>query len=236
MMNPDPAPVATPTQLADIEAVRQAKARYFRGVDSADSALVRSVLAEDCMIDYLGCFTDPVTGHDFFPELNVVIRGRAAWVGGGVAARGVVTVHQAPPRDSHHRPGHRTGRVVHDRPPLPAARRPAPPDRGLRPVSRHLRKGRRQLVHQDRAAPADQGRSELRCGRCGRYAASGRYAYRLSGHRLGAGLFHGLCHRLRNRLHALCVRMEGHGRPVEHRRREREPERPRVGRTNIVPL
>lgn len=70
------------------------KARYFFGIDAADSALVRSVLAEDCVIGYLGCFTDPTSGHDFFPALNVVIRGRASWVGGGVASMGIVAVHQ----------------------------------------------------------------------------------------------------------------------------------------------
>lgn len=83
-----------PAQLADIEAVRQVKARYFRGIDAPDAELVRSILAEDCVLDYMGCFTDPQTGEDFFPMLNVVIRGRASWVGGGVSSLGVISVHQ----------------------------------------------------------------------------------------------------------------------------------------------
>jgi hypothetical protein len=37
--------------LAAAEAIRQIKARYFRGVDTADADLVRSILAEDCVLD-----------------------------------------------------------------------------------------------------------------------------------------------------------------------------------------
>ena len=91
----DPAPVQTPTRLADIEAIRQVKARYFRGIDTFDGALVRSMLAEDCVLDYMACFTDPKTGVDFIPQMNAVIRGRASWGDGSVvAAMGLVTVHQ----------------------------------------------------------------------------------------------------------------------------------------------
>ncbi len=42
-------------RLAAIEAIRQLKARYWRGVDLGDGELVRSVLAEDCELDYHGC-------------------------------------------------------------------------------------------------------------------------------------------------------------------------------------
>ena len=83
-----------PQNPADIEAIRLIKARYFRGIDTPDAALVRSVLAEDCVLDYMGCFTDPKSGRDYFPQLNVVIRGRASWVGGGVSSMGVTSVHQ----------------------------------------------------------------------------------------------------------------------------------------------
>lgn len=83
------------THLADIEALRQVKACYFRGVDTSDHDLIRSILAEDCVLDYMGCFTDPQTGEDFFPMLNVVMRGRKSWAGeGGVASMGIVSVHQ----------------------------------------------------------------------------------------------------------------------------------------------
>lgn len=76
------------------EAIRQAKARYFRGVDTGDGALVRGVLAEDCTLDYTGCFVDPATGTDYFPALGLVLRGRSAWPDEGLAAHGITTVHQ----------------------------------------------------------------------------------------------------------------------------------------------
>ena len=49
-------------RLAAIEEIRLVKARYWRGVDNQDDELVRSILAEDCVLDYMGCCTDPVTG------------------------------------------------------------------------------------------------------------------------------------------------------------------------------
>ena len=48
-------------RLAAIEAIKQIKARYWRGVDLCDGELVRSVLAEDCELDYHGCCADPQT-------------------------------------------------------------------------------------------------------------------------------------------------------------------------------
>lgn len=75
------------------EAIRQAKARYLRGVDTNDGALVRSVLAEDCELDYTGCFVDPASGVDYFPALGIVLRGRSAWSDVGLAAHGITTVH-----------------------------------------------------------------------------------------------------------------------------------------------
>jgi hypothetical protein len=81
-------------RLAAIEAIRRVKARYFRGVDGGDAALVRSVLAEDCVLDYTGCFVDPVTGTDYFPALGFVMRGRDAWPDEGLGAQGIATVHQ----------------------------------------------------------------------------------------------------------------------------------------------
>jgi hypothetical protein len=75
-----------------IHAIRNVKARYFRGVDRHDDALVRSILAADCVLDYRGCCTDPASGRDFLPQMNVVLRGREAWQSG--ALEGLVTVHQ----------------------------------------------------------------------------------------------------------------------------------------------
>jgi hypothetical protein len=77
------------------EDIRTIKARYFRGVDTADSDLVRSILAEDCVLDYMGCCTDPKTGRDYFPAMNIVMRGAASWSSEGLAAMGIVSVHHS---------------------------------------------------------------------------------------------------------------------------------------------
>lgn len=66
-------------RLAAIEAIRDMKARYWRGVDSCDGALVRSVLAEDCVLDFMGCCTDPASGIDHMPWMNMVLKGRESW-------------------------------------------------------------------------------------------------------------------------------------------------------------
>lgn len=81
-------------RLIAIEEIRQLKARYFRGVDQSDGDLVRSVLAEDCVLDYIGCCVDPATGKDFIPAMNVVLRGRDSWVADGMSKLGIVSVHQ----------------------------------------------------------------------------------------------------------------------------------------------
>lgn len=81
-------------RLSAIEALKTLKARYFRGVDSGDGALVRSLLAEDCVLDYRGCCTDPASGRDFMPAMNVVLKGRDAWIADAFAKAGIVTVHQ----------------------------------------------------------------------------------------------------------------------------------------------
>jgi hypothetical protein len=81
-------------RLAAVQAIRQVKARYFRGVDTCDGDLVRSILAEDCVLDYRGCCTDPATGTDFIPAMNVVLKGRANWLSDGMSRFGIVSVHQ----------------------------------------------------------------------------------------------------------------------------------------------
>ncbi|WP_439134270.1 nuclear transport factor 2 family protein [Pseudomaricurvus sp.] len=81
-------------RLVAIDHLKQLKAKYFRGVDTFDGGLVKSVLAEDCVLDYRGCFTDPQTGKDYVPALNVVLRGRNAWPSGGNTGLGFVSVHQ----------------------------------------------------------------------------------------------------------------------------------------------
>ena len=79
-------------RLAAIEAIRQLKAKYWRGVDTSDGALVRSILAEDCVLDFRGCCTDPASGVDFLPQMNIVMKGRDIWQ--AQALDGYVTSHQ----------------------------------------------------------------------------------------------------------------------------------------------
>ena len=81
-------------RLAAIEAIKQTKARYWRGVDLCDGELVRSVLAEDCELDYRGCCVDPQSRVDHLPAMNVTLRGRDQWVSDGMARAGIVSVHQ----------------------------------------------------------------------------------------------------------------------------------------------
>ncbi len=84
-------------RLAAIEEIKQLKAKYWRGVDNTDGDLVRSILAEDCELDYVGCCTDPVSGVDHMPQMNMVMRGRSSWQTGNLEATDgprLVTVHQ----------------------------------------------------------------------------------------------------------------------------------------------
>jgi hypothetical protein len=80
-------------RLEAIEEIKQVKAKYFRGVDTADGDLVRGILAEDCVLDYMGCCTDPKTGVDYLPAMNVVMRGRSSWTDEGLSAMGIVSTH-----------------------------------------------------------------------------------------------------------------------------------------------
>jgi len=80
-------------RLSAIEEIKGIKADYFRGVDTGDSELVRNILAEDCILDYNGCFVDPATGEDFFPAMNVILHGHAKW-SSALAESGIVSAHQ----------------------------------------------------------------------------------------------------------------------------------------------
>jgi hypothetical protein len=80
-------------QLKAIEEIKIVKARYFRGVDTSDGELVRGILADDCVLDYMGCCTDPATGKDYLPAMNVVMRGSASWSSDGLSAAGIVSTH-----------------------------------------------------------------------------------------------------------------------------------------------
>ena len=80
-------------RLGAIESIRNAKAQYFRGVDTRNTALVQAVLADDCVLDFRGSFTDPQSANDFLPAMNVVVRGAATWSSEGFASMGIVSVH-----------------------------------------------------------------------------------------------------------------------------------------------
>jgi len=81
-------------RLAAIEEIRTVKAKYWRGCDSFDDELVRSILAEDCVLDYRGAMTDPVTGIDQMPETNLVLKGREAWSMASLGEANIVSVTQ----------------------------------------------------------------------------------------------------------------------------------------------
>ena len=82
-------------RLSAIEEIKQVKAKYLRGVDTGDGDLVRSILAEDCVLDYVGGCTDPSTGIDYLPSTNTVLRDREAWPAGQRVNTGMVSVHHA---------------------------------------------------------------------------------------------------------------------------------------------
>jgi hypothetical protein len=86
--------MSEPDGLAAVEAIRRGKARYFRGVDTEDADLVRGILAENCVLDYTGCFTDTKTGVDHFPAMSIVVRGRSGGPRRGLPSMGIVTAHQ----------------------------------------------------------------------------------------------------------------------------------------------
>jgi hypothetical protein len=85
-------------RLTAIDCIRQAKARYLRAVDTGDMALGRDMLADDCVLDFRACWTDPGTGEDLWPEINVVMNGSASFSPEGFAALGVVSEHTS----AHH--------------------------------------------------------------------------------------------------------------------------------------
>jgi hypothetical protein len=82
--------------LAAIAEIRDLKAKYFRGIDEKDEAMLRAVLAEDVEHDYRGSTTDPTTGVSFAPEAtDVVLHGSACAPLLVQALHGVVSVHHA---------------------------------------------------------------------------------------------------------------------------------------------
>lgn len=81
-------------RLCAIDELKQAKARYFRAVDTRDVELGRSLMAEDFIGDYRGSCTDPTTGRNFVPDTDSVVRGRDAWSTDALTKANIVSVHQ----------------------------------------------------------------------------------------------------------------------------------------------
>ncbi len=91
---PETEQLAATERLAAVAEIHRIKAAYWRGVDTSDGDLVRSILAVDCALDFRGCCTDPTSGHDFMPTMNVVLKGRDSWVSDAFKQAGIVSVHQ----------------------------------------------------------------------------------------------------------------------------------------------
>lgn len=81
-------------RLSAIEEIKQAKARYFRAIDTRDIEMARNIMAEDCVLDYRGSCTDPATGRNFVPDTDSVVHGRNAWSTDALIQAGIVSVHQ----------------------------------------------------------------------------------------------------------------------------------------------
>src|ERR1700745_1807047 len=81
--------------LLAIEQIKQLKARYFRGMDNKDAALLASCFAPDASADFRGATTDPRSGISAIPSSSdEVMQGREAIVAGisGALAK-LQTVH-----------------------------------------------------------------------------------------------------------------------------------------------
>lgn len=81
-------------QIKAIQEIKQLKARYFRAADTKDMAVMATVLAEDCLLDFAGACRDPVTGIDLLPGVTEgAIRSRDEAIEKFGNGEGVITVH-----------------------------------------------------------------------------------------------------------------------------------------------
>ena len=78
-----------PSELADVEAIRQVKARYFRFLDTKDWSAFRSLFTDDAEIEVSADGAGVVSGAD------TIVEGIAT------ALDGVVTVHQGTNPEIH---------------------------------------------------------------------------------------------------------------------------------------
>ena len=84
-------------RLLAIEDIKTVKARYFRGVDEKDEALLRQVFTDDVELDYRGATTDPATGIDIAGDVTGDIQRGGDHCAQAIAKAmiGVVSVHHA---------------------------------------------------------------------------------------------------------------------------------------------
>lgn len=95
MADPGGAYAADLASLRAIEEIKQLKARYFRGVDKKDAALLASAFCDDVVCDFAGGMEDPqhADGERLLAE-GEVLRGATSAAAAIVAAvSGLVTVH-----------------------------------------------------------------------------------------------------------------------------------------------
>jgi len=82
-------------RLVIVDEIKTLKAKYFRGVDTKDMALLRSIFADDMVCDVRGSATDPVTGINAVPSVEKVLNGleeiMTAFAGG---INSFISVHQ----------------------------------------------------------------------------------------------------------------------------------------------
>ena len=57
-------------RLAAIEEIKLVKSRYFRFGDTKDLVSMRTLFADDCVVDCSGSVTDPTTGEDAYPAVG----------------------------------------------------------------------------------------------------------------------------------------------------------------------
>ena len=67
-----------PDRLEAIEDIKKLKARYFRGVDFTDYAILRDVFHDDVTVDYRGSTTDPLTGKTYTDGTDAPYHGGEA--------------------------------------------------------------------------------------------------------------------------------------------------------------
>lgn len=83
-------------RLVAIEEIKTLKARYFRGIDTKDWALLADVMAEDIMVDYRSDLPIPDAGGDLAPDAAaLVFSGRITVIEAlKQILDGVVSAHQ----------------------------------------------------------------------------------------------------------------------------------------------